>query len=58
MATKQVVEPDSDTRCEECGGRTEIVKLYTTGWAGDESKMRPLSGPMWQCADPSCPSRE
>jgi hypothetical protein len=58
MATKQVVEPDADARCEECGGRTEIVKLYMTGWGGDENNMRLLSGLMWQCADSSCPSRE
>jgi hypothetical protein len=58
MATKQVVEPDANTLCEECGGGTEVVKFYMTGWGGDESNMRPLSGSMQRCADPSCPSRQ
>jgi hypothetical protein len=58
MPTNRVVEFDTDTRCDACGGDTEIVTLYMTGWDGDESNLMLVSGPTRQCGDRACPSRE
>jgi hypothetical protein len=57
MTTQRVVERDTDTLCEVCGGRTELVTLYATGWDGDDSVVMLMSGPSRQCADRGCPSR-
>jgi hypothetical protein len=58
MPTNRVVESDTDTPCDECGGGTEIVTHYMTGSDGDESTLMLVSGPTRRCANSTCPSRE
>ena len=44
MPMNRVVESDIDTLCDECGGGTEVVTHYMTGWDAHESYLMLVSG--------------